>query len=60
MDHIISRKHGGPTVAGNLALSCVRGWTAIGRVTVSLFKINQVFRVELREELIEEGVFPPQ
>jgi 5-methylcytosine-specific restriction endonuclease McrA len=23
MDHIISRKHGGPTVARNLALSCV-------------------------------------
>ena len=23
IDHIISRKHGGPTVAGNLALSCV-------------------------------------
>jgi hypothetical protein len=22
IDHIISRKHGGPTVAGNLALSC--------------------------------------
>ncbi len=102
VDHIISRKHGGPTVAGNLALSCahcngfkgsdiagrdpktrkltpffhprrhkwayhfgwegpyLRGRSAIGRVTVSLFNINNVFRVELREELIEEGVFPPQ
>src|SRR5262245_29783000 len=24
IDHIISRKHGGPTTAGNLALSCFR------------------------------------
>jgi hypothetical protein len=24
IDHIISRKHDGPTVAGNLALSCFR------------------------------------
>jgi HNH endonuclease len=35
------------------------GRTASGRVTVAVLKINDPFRVELREELIEEGVFPP-
>jgi len=35
------------------------GRTAIGRVTVTLLRINDPLRVELREELIEEGVFPP-
>ena len=35
------------------------GRTAIGRVTVELLKINDPFRVELRQELIEEGLFPP-
>jgi hypothetical protein len=101
IDHIISRKHQGPTVAGNLALSCFRcnsfkgsdisgrdaktgkltplfnprrhkwathfrwegpyliGRTATGRVTVALLQINDTLRVELREELIAEGVFPP-
>ena len=101
IDHIISRKHQGPTVAGNLALSCFRcnsfkgsdisgrdmdtlkltplfnprrqrwakhfrwqgayliGRTAVGRVTVALLQINDDYRVELREELIDEGVFPP-
>jgi HNH endonuclease len=101
IDHIISRKHKGPTVARNLALSCFRcnsfkgsdissidevtqkltplfnprrlkwswhfrwegpylvGRTAIGRVTVELLQINDPFRVELRRELMEEGVFPP-
>ena len=101
IDHIISRKHQGPTVAGNLALSCFRcnsfkgsdisgrdpktrkltglfnprrhkwarhfrwqgayliGRTPVGRVTVALLHINDEYRVELREELIEEGVFPP-
>jgi hypothetical protein len=102
VDHVISRKHGGATVAGNLALSCFRcnsfkgsdiggldpktrkltglfnprrhkwtrhfrwkggyltGRTGIGRVTVAVLQINDSFRVELREELIEEGVFPPE
>jgi hypothetical protein len=102
IDHIISQKHEGPTIAENLALSCphcnvfkgsdisgldprtgkltplfhprrqkwsrhfrwegpyLRGRTASGRVTVSLLKINDAFRVELRGELIEEGVFPLQ
>ena len=101
IDHIISRKHHGPTVASNLALSCFRcnsfkgsdisgrdrqtrkltplfnprrhkwarhfrwqdaylvGRTAIGRVTVHVLNINDPLRVELREELIEEGLFPP-
>jgi hypothetical protein len=102
IDHIISRKHGGPGVAGNLALSCfwcncfkgsdlggfdphtrkltplfnprrhkwtrhfqwdgpfLRGRTAIGRVTVAVLRINDPFRVELREGLIEERRFPPR
>jgi HNH endonuclease len=101
IDHIISRKHKGPTMARNLALSCFRcnsfkgsdisglddvtrkltplfnprrlkwsrhfrwegpyllGRTAIGRVTVELLQINDLFRVEVREALIEEGLFPP-
>jgi len=101
IDHIISRKHQGPTVAGNLALSCFRcnsfkgsdisgrdpkkrkltplfnprrhkwarhfrwrgpyliGRTPVGRLTVALLQINDTLRVELREELIEEGGFPP-
>lgn len=102
IDHIIARKHGGPTVARNLALSCfycnsfkgsdvsslepqtrkltplfnprrhkwakhfrwegayLVGRTPIGRVTIALLHINDDYRVELREGLIEEGVFPPQ
>lgn len=102
IDHIQSRKHGGPTVAGNLALSCFRcnsfkgsdiagrdpktrrltplfnprrhkwakhfrwegaylvGRSPIGRVTVAVLQINDSFRVELREELMEEGIFPPE
>lgn len=101
IDHIISRKHHGPTVAGNLALSCFRcnsykgsdisgrdmntgmltplfnprrhkwtrhfrwqgayliGRTPVGRVTVDILNINDPFRVELRADLIEEGLFPP-
>jgi hypothetical protein len=35
------------------------GRTAIGRVTIELLKINDPFRVELRDELIEEGLFHP-
>ena len=35
------------------------GRTAIGRVTVELLRINDPFRVVLRQELIEEGLFPP-
>jgi hypothetical protein len=101
IDHIISRKHHGPTVASNLCLSCyycnsfkgsdltsvdtvtrkitplfnprrhkwskhfrwegpyLVGRTAIGRVTVALFHINDEYRVRLRETLIAEGAFPP-
>jgi hypothetical protein len=32
----------------------------IGRVTVALLHINDEYRIELREGLIEEGVFPPE
>jgi hypothetical protein len=100
IDHIIARKHIGPTVASDLCLSCsycnlskgtdisgldrrkltplfnprrhrwsrhfrwegafLIGRTPIGRVTVALLNINDPVRVELREGLIEEGVFPPE
>jgi hypothetical protein len=101
IDHIISKKHEGPTIASNLALSCfycnsykgsdiggldrqtrkltplfnprsqqwarhfrwqgayLFGRTAVARVTITMLRINDAFRVELREELIEEGFFPP-
>jgi hypothetical protein len=101
IDHVIARKHGGPSAAGNLALSCfycnsfkgsdigsvdpksrklvplfnprrqrwathfrwqgarLVGRTPIGRVTVTLLRINDDYRVELREGLIEESLFPP-
>jgi hypothetical protein len=36
----------------------LRGRTPIGRVTIAVLQINDPFRVELREGLIEEGVFP--
>jgi hypothetical protein len=101
IDHIVARKHVGPTVDNNLCLSClycnlfkgsdisrldvvtrkltalfnprrhkwathfrwqgahVIGRTPIGRVTVALLHINDDYRVELREGLIEEGVSEP-
>jgi hypothetical protein len=34
------------------------GRTAIGRVTVELLRINDPFRVEFREELMAEGLYP--
>jgi HNH endonuclease len=34
------------------------GRTPTGQVTVELLRINDPFRVELREELIDEGLFP--
>ena len=34
------------------------GRTAIGRVTIAVLKINDPLRVELRQNLIDEGVFP--
>jgi hypothetical protein len=100
-DHIIAKKHDGPTVASNLALSCffcnswkgsdlagrdpqtrkltplynprrhkwarhfqwqgahLIGRTPIGRVTIAVLNINDSFRVELREQLIEDAAFPP-
>jgi hypothetical protein len=101
IDHVVARKHIGPTAAANLCLSCfycnsfkgsdltgrdpktrkitplfnprrhkwakhfrwqgayLTGRTPVGRVTVALLHINDEYRVELREGLIEEGVFPP-
>lgn len=101
IDHIVSRKHHGPTTASNLCLSCfycnsfkgsdissleqrsrkltplfyprrhkwtkhfrwqgayLIGQTPTGRVTIALLHINDDYRCELREELIEDGVFPP-
>jgi hypothetical protein len=35
------------------------GKTAIGRVTVHVLAMNDPVRVALRQELIEEGLFPP-
>jgi hypothetical protein len=35
------------------------GRTPIGRVTVYVLAINDAARVALRQELIDEGVFPP-
>jgi hypothetical protein len=100
IDHIISEKHKGLTVAGNLCLSCfyrnsfkgsdisgldaitgkltplfnprrqqwsrhfrwegatLAGRTASGRVTIELLKINDAFRIEFRENLMAEGLFP--
>lgn len=34
------------------------GRTPVGRVTVSVLNMNDPLRIELREGLIEEGVFP--
>jgi hypothetical protein len=50
IDHIIARKHGGRTVASNLALSCFYCNT----------KINTSEALCARQALIEEGVFPPE
>jgi HNH endonuclease len=38
----------------------LRGRTAIGRVTIAVLNINDLFRVELRQTLIEEGISPPE
>jgi len=38
----------------------VVGRTSIGRVTVELLAMNDPVRLTLREELIEEGLFPPR
>ena len=35
------------------------GRTAVGRVTIDVLDINDPLRVELRHELMEEGIFPP-
>lgn len=38
----------------------VIGRTAIGRVTVEILAMNDELRVDLREQLIAEGAFPPE
>lgn len=35
------------------------GLTPTGRVTIAVLNINDPLRIELRQQLIEEGVFPP-
>jgi hypothetical protein len=35
------------------------GRTAVGRATVAVLDMNDEDRVELRQSLIDEGVFPP-
>jgi hypothetical protein len=101
VDHIIARKHRGPTRAGNLCLACFAcnnhkgpnvagvdpkthkivklfnprrhrwkahfrwdgpllvGITPIGRATVTVLEMNLDHRVAFRQQLIDEGVFPP-
>jgi 5-methylcytosine-specific restriction endonuclease McrA len=39
--------------------ACQIGRTAVGRVTVAILNINDPLRIELRETLIQEGLFPP-
>jgi hypothetical protein len=100
IDHIIARKHRGPTRASNLCLACfacnnhkgtnisgidnktkkivplfnprrhtwarhfrwdgpvLAGISPIGRATVIVLEINLDHRVDLRQGLIDEGVFP--
>ncbi len=100
IDHIIARKHKGPTTAQNLALACflcnnhkgpniagrdpitgrivrlfhprrhkwqehltwdgaqLTGLTAIGRATIAVLEINLPHRIALRQDLIEEKLFP--
>lgn len=38
----------------------LEGRTAIGRATIAVLEINLPHRVNLRQALIEENVFPPQ
>ena len=36
------------------------GSTPVGRVTIAVLRINDPFRLQLREVLIDEGAFPPE
>jgi hypothetical protein len=47
------------TVHFRWAGAVIVGRTPIGRTTASVLKMNDPFRVALREELFDEGVFPP-
>ena len=101
IDHVIAKKHRGPTRASNLCLACFAcnnhkgpnvagvdpktkkvvplfnprrhrwqrhfrwqgpilvGLTPTGRAAVVVLEINLDYRVAFRQELIDEGVFPP-
>ena len=101
IDHIIAKKHRGPTRASNLCLACFAcnnhkgtnlsgidpktgrivplfnprrhkwgrhfrwsgsvliGRTPIGRATILVLEINLDYRVDLRQGLLDEGLFPP-
>lgn len=101
IDHVIARKHHGPTSEENLALACelcnshkgpniagidpttgetaglfhprneawkehfqwdganLKGSTPMARATIDVLAINMPLRVELRQNLIDEGAFPP-
>ncbi len=45
---------------GGLLGRLLIGRTPVRRVTVALLRINDEYRVELREGLIAEGIFPPE
>ena len=101
-DHVVALKHGGATVAANLALACLEcnrckgtdlssidpltatlaplynprsqewgehfevvdgaivGRTTVGRVAVTLLRINDSARVEVRRSLVSQRRWPPQ
>jgi hypothetical protein len=101
LEHIVARKHRGPSSLANTALACDRcnyrkgsdltgidpvtrklvrlynprrmkwsrhfrwqgvllvGRTAVGRATVAVLQMNHEERLEVREALMEEGIFPP-
>jgi hypothetical protein len=46
-------------LATGLELLRLVGRTAMGRATVGTLRINLAHRVAYRQQLIDEGVFPP-
>jgi HNH endonuclease len=102
VEHIVARKHRGPSVLSNLALACDRcnlwkgadltsldpitrkivrlfhprrmkwskhfrwdgpvlvGRSPVGRTTVALLQMNHEDRIQLRQALLDEGLFPPE
>jgi hypothetical protein len=101
VEHIVARKHRGPTTLFNTALACDRcnfhkgsdlvgvdpitgklarlfhprrmkwsrhfrwdgpflvGRTRVGRATIAVLQMNHEERIEVRQTLIDEGLFPP-